>query len=180
MTPIVPGLFFAATLAVVVGPSFADARRPPEPSEVVRSLAVRGVQATLETDFSCETYEGSAHERIARAERAWIAVAERAIAVSDACYTEGIQSALGEAMRRAPRDVLPLVGKSPRLEAEYICLPFISAEQPLAQQLTEVRTSKRAIAAVRSAGLSKQRMACLRFIDGVEAGLRGDPASAKP
>lgn len=142
------------------------------PDTVTQALAERGAQATLETYFSCEKYEGSAYEEIATGAQPWVGLAEKMIAQSDACYTEGIQAALGEAMRKAPQHVLGLVDKSTSLSARYICLPFISAEQPVAAQLEEIDTSRRAIAAVNDSRLAAQQAACLRFIDDLAGRLR--------
>lgn len=169
-------LLLVVMLAASAVMAFADAGPELLPEMVEATLAEKGVRVTLETYFDCQRTSGTAYEKIASGSRAWIALAEKMIAVSDACYTEGIQASLGEAMRRAPRRVLPLVGKMPVLAPEYVCLPFISAEQPVAAQLQDLRASRRAIAAVRMPRLSNQRAACLRFIDGVEAGLRSPPS----
>lgn len=148
------------------------------PQSVAQSHAQRGARATLETYFGCDTYEDSAYAQIATGARPWILIAEEMLAQSDACYTEGIQAALGQAMRNAPATVLALVGKTPQLDAEYICLPFISAELPIAAQLVEIDRSRQAILSVDDGAVTKNKTACLAFIDGLSATLRAQmPAS---
>lgn len=128
-------------------------------------------KATLEKYFNCEKYEGSAYEGIASGSPKWVSIAERMLHYSDACYTEGIQSSLGKAMQRSPRNVLPLVNKTPTLAAGYICLPFISNELPFKTQQAEVIRSKKAIQRVQDDKLRTQKEACLRFIRSVEVSL---------
>jgi hypothetical protein len=135
------------------------------------SLAEKGPQATLAAYFSCEKEDGSAYPAIAGGSREWVALAEKMIAYTDACYTESLQAALGAAMRKSPRNVLPLVDKTPALSADHICLPFISDEQPVAAQAREIQKSRRAIASVRDRRLAKPKAACLRFIRGAAKNL---------
>jgi hypothetical protein len=164
-------LFLAGLLSILSAVSLAGSAGEITVDAVEASLAQNGPRATLEAYFSCENYEGSAYPAIAGGSREWVALAEKMIAHSDACYAEGIQAALGEAMRKSPRHVLRLVDKTPALGADHICLPFISNEQSITAQATELQKSRRAISAVRNSRLSKPRAACLRFIQGVEKGL---------
>ena len=97
---------------------------------------------------------------------------------ADACYTEGILGALGQAMQKAPRQVLPLVGKTRTLAAESICLPFISDEIPVKAQAAAVARSRGAIQGVRDESLQVQRAACLQFIGSVEAGIAARQAAS--
>lgn len=129
-------------------------------------------QATLEKFFSCEKYEGSAYEKIAMGEPRWISIAEKMLQHSDACYTEGIQAALGSAMQKFPKRVLPLVDKTSLLSANYICLPFISSELPVKSQLSEMAKSKRDISRVHAKGLRIKKKLCLSFIESVETQVR--------
>lgn len=165
------GILVVVVLAFLGAISCSNAQEL-QADTVERALAERGAQATLSAYFNCEKYQGSAYEKIATGARPWVALAEKVISQSDACYTEGIQAALGEAMRKAPQHVLGLVGKTERLGAEYICLPFISDEQPIAGQLEEIEKSRQAIALVQSSRLAPQKAACLRFIDDTEQRVR--------
>lgn len=164
-------LYVGAIAATLASASLAGAAGGITVDAVEASLAEKGPRAALEAYFSCENYDASAYPAIAGGSREWVALAEKMIAYSDACYREGIQAALGEAMRKFPRNVLPLVDKTPALGADHICLPFISNEQSIAAQAKELQKSRRAISAVRDGQLSKPRAACLRFIRGVEKGL---------
>jgi len=158
-------------MSILIGGSAASCASVLSPQAVEQSYATRGIQTTLQTYFSCDTYEGSAYERIATGAESWVSLAEKLIVQTDGCYTEGLQAALGDAMRKAPARVLRLVDKTPTLGAEYICLPFISSELPVKAQLREVEASRRAIGAVGDGRVSDQKAACLRFIDEVAARL---------
>jgi hypothetical protein len=129
-------------------------------------------RVTLEKYFDCSKYEGTAYEAIASGAAQWVSLAERIFPHSDACYTEGIEDALGRAMQRKPENVLPLVGKTEALSPEYICLPFISAELPIQARLAQVQRSRRAIMRVKKD--SEQKKACLQFIRSVEISIRAD------
>jgi hypothetical protein len=172
-------LFLAGLLSILSAASLAGAAGEITVDAIEASLAEKGPRATLEAYFSCEKYDGSAYPAIAGGSREWVSLAEKMIAHSDACYMEGIQAALGEAMRKSPRNVLRLVDKTPALGADHICLPFISSEQSIAAQVKELRKSRRAISAVRDRQLSKPRAACLRFIRGVEKSLPSTAAQAE-
>lgn len=123
-------------------------------------------RAALQQYFDCSPSGAPAYDAIATGQREWIRVAEEALRHSDACYTEGIQAALGAAMQREPARVLPLVGKTRLLSADRICIPQISAELAAADQLAELERSRRAIAQVRR--WPRQKARCLRFIEAVE------------
>ncbi|MBT9568491.1 MAG: hypothetical protein IV085_09355 [Thiobacillus sp.] len=146
---------------------------------VEASLEAGDPKVTLEQYFNCEKYEGSAYEAIASGSKKWVRLAEKMLPHSDACYTEGIQASLGRAMQRSPKNVLPLVDKAPTLSASHICLPFISNEIPIRQQLTEVANSRLAIQGVHDHRLQIQKAACLKFIGSLEANLNIQ-ASPKP
>ena len=142
---------------------------------VEASLRAGNPKATLEKYFSCEKHEGSAYVGIETGSPQWISIAERMLHYSDACYTEGIQAALGRAMQRSPQNVLPLVNKSPTLAANYICLPFISSELPIKSQQAEVIKSKKSIEKIQNDKVRAQKEACLLFIKSVETNLDGQP-----
>jgi hypothetical protein len=140
------------------------------PQEVEAFLDRQGGKATLEKYFPCDKVKGTAYAEIADGSRRWAALAVKMLNHSDACYTESILSALGTAMGRSPRNILPYVGTSPTLDTS-ICLPFISDELPLPEQLRPIRTAKNAISRVHDAKLSEQRKACLEYIGFAEQGV---------
>ena len=141
------------------------------PDTIEASLREGNPKITLEKYFNCEKYEGTAYERIASGLPNWVSLAEKILQISDACYTEGIQSSLGKAMQIAPHNVLPLVDKTATLSASYICLPFISNELSIKSQLAEVIKSKNAIEKVHDKNSKKQKESCLRFIKAIESDL---------
>jgi hypothetical protein len=128
--------------------------------------------------FPCQRTKGTAYEHIAQGSSEWIAVAEQALAYSDGCVTEGIVAALGKAMRKAPERVLPLVDRTTSLGREHICVPFISDELSLREQLRQLQRSRRAIEAVHDPALAPARTKCLEFIETVESPLRERPRAA--
>ena len=156
--------------ALCAGSVRADAMRP-SLEAVEGSLRDAGPRATLARHFNCARHQGTGYEAVAQGSPQWVALAEQLMRHADACYAEGLQDALGQAMQRAPRQVLPLVGRSATLSAELICLPFISDEIALAAQTAAVARSRRAIEGVRDDALRTQQQACLQFIGTVEAGI---------
>jgi hypothetical protein len=167
-----------AWLLLLASSVWAQARPRLDIAAVEADLASTTPLAVLEKYFDCSKYEGTAYEGIATGRIDWVRLAERMLAHSDACYTEGIQSALGSAMQSKPRNVLPLVGKTEALSAEHICLPFVSSEQPVASQLAQIHRSRRAIQQVRTP--VAQKSACLQFIRPVESRLKDEARSAAP
>ena len=86
---------------------------------------------------------------------------------------------IARAPRRAPAAVLRLQGRTQRMSRECICLPFVSAEIPLAYQYRELRQSYRAIAAVHEPALAVPRASCLAYIEPVMKKLQMDLANAR-
>jgi hypothetical protein len=132
------------------------------------SLNEIGGAKTLERYYLCDKYESSPYQKIASGDPEWIKLSVRLLDFSDACYTEGIQASLGQAMESAPEIVLPYVNKSPLLSADRICLPFISDEQSIEDALIQIRNVKNSIANVKDDKLSTQQNACLEFIENIE------------
>ncbi|CAD5372060.1 conserved exported hypothetical protein [Rubrivivax sp. A210] len=172
-----PGLLVALAMAWAV-PAGADALRGTEAVEA--TLASAGPRAALQRHFDCTLRRPAGYRGVASGDPAWVALAERLLPHADACYSTGLQDALGRAMQRAPRAVLPLVGKTPTLAAEAICLPFISDEIPLARQKAALARSRQAIAGVRDEALQPQRQACLGFIGSVEEAVAARQPAATP
>lgn len=172
-------LLIGSLLMVYGFPSLAGGATRVCVETVEASLKGEGAQATLKKHFNCEQYEGTAYEGIASGSKKWVRLAEKMLQHSDACYTEGIQASLGRAMQSSPKNVLPLVDKTPTLSASYICLPFISNEIPIRQQLAEVAKSRLAIQGMHDDRLKTQKAACLKFIESLEVNMNIQ-ASPKP
>jgi hypothetical protein len=139
--------------------------------EILAALQAQGAQATLTRHFDCRAGDGSAYREIARGDARWVELAGRLMPAARGCYARGLQDALGQAMREAPRVVLPLVGRSAALAPAHICLPMLAAPWPVEKQLNELRASKTAITAVDSPRLHAARQACLNAIGRVESRL---------
>lgn len=136
-------------------------------------LRERGAQDVLSRYFPCDAYEGSGYEQVAQGSGVWVQLATQLLEHSDACYTTGLQDALGSAMQAAPENVLPYVGRNAQLAPERICLPFISAEIPTAEQLKPLSLARGKIEPVREPRLQAQRDACLAEIQRVERMILG-------
>ncbi|WP_157991459.1 hypothetical protein [Caldimonas tepidiphila] len=162
-------VLLAGLFAGLHGTVQADAG-PPRAADVEAELRVLTVRQVLERHFGCGPVPGAGYRQVAAGGAAWVALAARLLASSDACHREGLQSALGEAMRRAPQRVLPLLGRAPELAVERICLSFIPQELPAAQRLRQLALSRRALERVDDPALAGARGACLDFIGQVEAG----------
>jgi hypothetical protein len=170
MTKLSRGGVFGCLLAVYSCISIAETV-PINIEEVEASLREGNPRITLERYFNCGKYEGTGYESIARGSSRWIRLAEEMLQYSDACYTEGIQSSLGAAMQKAPKNVLPLVDKTSVLAADHICLPFISDEASIKLQLAELARSRKAIQRVHDPKFQTQKESCLRFIKFVQSNL---------
>jgi hypothetical protein len=148
--------------------------------EILAALQAQGAQATLTRHFDCRAGDGSAYREIANGDARWVELAGRLMPAARGCYALGLQDALGQAMREAPRVVLPLVGKSAALAPERICLPTLAASWPLPKKLNELRASKTAISAVDNPLWRAARTACLKAIARVESRLTAKAGADHP
>lgn len=170
-------LVAAWLLCAVVLPQVAcsSADKPLTAERASAELRERGAQSVLARHFPCDAYEGTGYEQVARGASAWVQLATRLLEDSDACYTTGLQDALGSAMQVAPENVLPYVDRNRQLASERICLPFISAEIPVAEQLRQLASTRASLELVREPHLQAQRNACLAEIERVERMVRSGP-----
>jgi len=173
----VSALRFAALVSVVCAGlachAAADTRLRVQ--EVEAFLAREDEKATLEKYF-CGEYEDATGAAISRGSPRWAALAVKMLKYSDAGCTTSLLASLGKAMQQNPVKTLPYLGTEVAkeqgttwmLDTSMICLPFISDELPVAEQLRQLRASKEAISRVRDSKLAEQRKACLDFIDQCE------------
>lgn len=175
------GLVTALLLCTLVFPQAAcsSGEKQLTAERLAVELRERGVHDVLARYFPCNAYEGSGYEQVAQGSGAWVQLATQLLEHSDACYTSGLQDALGSAMQAAPENVLPYVGRSSQLAPERICLPFISAEIPTAEQLQPLSLSRNKIEPVRDPRLQTQREACLAEIQRVERRILGHAAAPR-
>lgn len=150
---------------------------------IEQSLAKSGGKATLQKYFCGADLTGLspsyAMKQVATGSKQWVDVVVKLTPYSDAGCSLAIHDALGAAMQKQPRNVLPHVGKSSSLSAQYICLPFLPEEMPNAKALQEVRLTKVALTQVHDKTLSRQRQACLKEVDRVEKVILADMAKKK-
>lgn len=176
----------ASTLLVVAGASIAAPAGGAEvtPQDVERVLAGSSVKAQVSALLGpCEDEKSagaSVCDKIETGDNTWLELAVRLADYTDASASIGVCDSIARAARRAPAAVLRLQGRTPRMSRECICLPFVSAEIPVADQYRELRLSHRAIASVRDPALAVPRASCLAYIEPVMNKLQRDLVRARP
>lgn len=132
--------------------------------------AMRGGDANAEVSrlIRCddEAERGSSVcDRIAGGEKPWLQLGVRLLAYTDASAHGAICHSMALAMRRAPDDVLAMLHKTPEATEKCLCVPFVSNEVALSEQLSQYRLAHDAVAAARSPTNAAARNACLAFIE---------------
>jgi hypothetical protein len=150
-------LFLALT---IVNPGTAHAA--PTVGQVRSELAKLGPRRVIDQYFDCES--GSGYRLVASGHREAIQLGVQLLADSDACVSEMLQSALGEAMTRQPQYVLPYVGTAPYLMPQNICLPFVSSDEPGSTLQEAKRRARRALERVQDPRFTRQKALCMAEI----------------
>lgn len=155
----ISALVFA--LAFVASTPLSAAEHFPTTAEVTRYLDIHGPRETLKHYFDCSSGVGYDLEK--QADAKGVAFVISLLPFSDACYTEGLLSELGDAMIKNPAAVLPYVSDAPNadLTPSKICLPFISGDLPHADALKVVSRAKKALSTVHAKALERAKAACL-------------------
>lgn len=125
-------------------------------------LAAKGPRYVLHRYFDDDRAIG--YKIVSSGDAAAVKLAVHLLKYSDAGSMESIQSALGEAMIRAPMNVLPYVDSARYLAADQICLPFISEDEPKSYERAVVTRARRSLLSVHRAALLAQKDACLHAI----------------
>ena len=137
-----------------------------DPKNVMTLLRNGQSKLALDKYFNCAGHNNAGYKYVSSGSKIWISVAEEALKHSDACYTDGILSSLGQAMQVSPVNVLPLVGKSDILSPDDICISSISSGSPTKkQQLLTLSRFSKAIMRVKDKHLLKQKNKCLSIIE---------------
>ena len=176
---------FVSAFVVAAGASVAAAAASPEatPQDVERALASTDAKAQVSALLlRCDDEEGagtSLCDKIATGDKTWLELAARLREFTDGASSVYVCSSIALAVQRTPVAALQLFGRTPSLNRECICLPFVSDEIPLADQYREVRQSYRAIASVHEPALAVPRASCLAYIEPVMKKLRTDLANAR-
>jgi hypothetical protein len=160
-TPHIAALFVSAALtaATMAAP---DAT----PQDMERALASADAKAQVNALLRCEgevPAGSSVCDKIATGDKTWLELAGRLQQHTDASSSVGVCNSIARA-RHTPAEALQLFGRTPRLNRECICLPFVSNEIPLAEQYDEYRQSYRAIASVHEPSLAVPRASCLAYL----------------
>ena len=160
----------------------AQARSAYTPRDVEDALTSDDPKGRTSVLLQCEgiTPPGrSVCDKIATGDKTWLELAARLQQHTDASASIGVCSSMARAARREPAAALQLFGRTPHLNRECICLPFVSDEIPLAEQYRELRQSYRAIASVRESALAVPRASCLAYIEPVMRKLQMDLVKAR-
>lgn len=132
--------------------------------------------------LDCDSYPASsttACTRIATGDPAWLGLAVRLQEHAQHRGAINLCHSLALAARSAPAAVLSLLGRTPALDRECLCLPELYPNQPAAQRYDEHRRSYRAIASVRDPALRVPRATCLAFIEPEMKRLEGPLADVR-
>ena len=160
----------------------ARARSAYTPRDVEDALASDDPKGRTNVLLQCDgiTPPGnSVCDKIATGDKTWLDLAARMRQYTDASASVGVCNPIARAARRAPVAALQLFGRTPHLNRECICLPFVSNEIPLAEQYREYRLSYRAIASVREPSLAVPRASCLAYLEHEMKQLRHALAAAR-
>lgn len=138
------------------------AHAAPTAGQILSELAKMGPRYVIDHHFDCET--GSGYRVVGSGSRKAVQLGVQMLAHSDACVSEKLQSALGEAMTRQPENVLPYVGTAPYLTPRNICLPFVSSDEPASMLQEAQERARRALERVHDTHLARQKSLCLAEI----------------
>ena len=138
------------------------------PQDMERAMASANPKAQVAALLRCDGEVPAGHsvcDKIATGDRTWLELAGRLHEHTDASASIGVCNSIARAARRAPAAALQLFGRTPGLNRECICLPFVSNEIPLAEQYAEYRRSYRAIASLHEPSLAVPRASCLAYLE---------------
>lgn len=160
-------LVVAACLAATSQPSFAATV-----ASIAAELKGKGASYVLKHYFL--EPDGADGLRLVETGRAdAVAMGVKMLAQSDAGSTQDIQGALAAALVKAPENVLSYVNSGPKeLAANWICLPFLSAEEPDTKLRVIIARSRESLLRVSAQHLEAQKAACLREVERALARLR--------
>lgn len=161
-------LIAAAFLAAIPQPSFAATTV----ATVAADLQKSGAAYVLRRYF----FEPSGADGLRLVESGRpdaVALGVKVLALSDAGSAQDIQGALAMALVKAPENVLPYVNSGPKeLAANWICLPFLSAEETDSNLRAIVERTRKSLLRVSAGNLDAQKAACQREVEAALALLR--------
>ena len=94
-----------------------------------------------------------------------VAFGVKMLKYSDAGSTDELQGALAAALVKRPEIVLPYVNSGPGLEAEHICLPFLSADETKPKLRALVERTRKSLLRVTAGNLQRQKAACSKEVE---------------
>jgi hypothetical protein len=132
----------------------------PTAAEFNAEIDRTGPRAVLSKVFENENLNSWVSKKIASGSADWLNIAIRLRPHSDASLTTLLNSAVAEALVRAPYRVLPLL-ESGVFTPSRSCLPFLSVEDPPEKNLLAITQLERALEPIRSKRFAAIKADCL-------------------
>ena len=151
---------FALALSLAASASASGAANQPTAAEFNAEIDRIGPTAVLAKMFETEKLESWVSKQIASGSAAWLNIATRLRPHSDASLTTLLNSAVAEALVRAPYRVLPLL-EAGVFTPSHSCLPFLSVDEPPEKNLLAITQLERTLAPIRSQRFASIKAACL-------------------
>lgn len=154
-----------AALAIATAPPVAAReKRPLSAERVRREIAARGAKPALARLYDDEDAWTSLTSRISDGDREWLEVAERLLAVAEDPAAYDLEASVGEALGRAPGQVLSVADERSEIAVSWVCGETASFEEdPSYEERVDLLAEReRSVAAVRDPALAKKRDACLK------------------
>jgi hypothetical protein len=126
--------------------------------QIQAELTKMGPRRIIDHYFDCEN--GTGYRLVASGDRDAVQLGVRLLSHADACVSERLESALGEAMTKQPEHVLPYVGTESRLSPQNICLPFVSSDEPSGTLWKIKAQARHALERVHNEDLARQKALC--------------------
>jgi len=148
--------------------SFAVSAKSITPEIVIAYIDSKGTQSAREQYFSCwETDKAIGYKYVEEGSGPWLRIAAHLVSDSDGCYTHNLQSAIAMAQIKNPVEVLSMVDSGKKMEAENICVPFMTDEtdkSKLLAQIVILEKIENSISKVKSKKATSKRDRCLNIV----------------
>jgi len=127
--------------------------------DVQKEIDIHGARSAIKIYFHCR--DDRAFNLIEQGARDWVSVATQLLPASTTCVNDRLRESLGNAMLKAPLNILPLVDSTPQLKAKNICLPTFDSDQPKTEILQTLWELEKQLNSVDNQSLQKQMEACI-------------------
>lgn len=139
------------------------------PEEVMAHVQTKGAQSAREAYFSCWCREKAVgYDLIETGSEKWLQIAVILVSDSDGCYAQALQNSIALAQINNPEKVLTLVDTGKRLEAPYICVPYMTDEtdpKKIRENFGILDRMESALRKVDNPKLQTKKSKCLEYIE---------------